>query len=222
MTWNDGSPMLRQICNLTDEEKRILFAHLVKNGGDCIEREILRVLCECGDSTRERIREKIGGCSGTCKSPAHAQAQAQVSQGWCVGRRLSRLEEQQLQANVGGTVDIPTVAGAGGSQTVIVPAYGVEYYIQQFSIDGDMGVATGALSKVQVLITHAGTTLADFRVSQYFKATCCTTIADQFRRRGVCFGYDSKWEVKVINHNALAAETFINGVLSYARGFPTE
>ena len=88
------------------------------------------------------------------------------------------------------------------------------------TVDGDMSTNTGALSKVRVVITHAGTTLIDFRVSQFYKNTCCTTIADQFRRRKMCFGWNSSWTITVTNTNANIADTFINGVFSYIRGYP--
>lgn len=217
MTWNDSpgpGPMVRQLCALSAEEKQRVLADLCQSSGDMMRKEIIEALFKCDSGHREKLRELIGGCrcDGGCKTRP----------GRCVGRRLSQLEEAQLTANIGGTVDIPTVAGAGGTVTVTVPPYGTEYFISEFSVDGAIAVATGALSKVQIQIKHAGTVLADFRASQFFKNSCCTTIADQFKRMALCFGYESKWEVVVVNNNTNAGEAFVNGVLSFARAFPLE
>lgn len=216
--WNEGSPLYKQICGLPEEEKRQLLEQLVKADPRTLQEAFLRALSQCTDGAKEKIREAIGCGCGTHNTAKLGEMLKDMQ--WCNNRRLSVLEENRLRANVGGTVDIPTVAGAGGVQTVQVPAYGVEYFIREFSMDGAVSVPTGSLSKVHVQIVHAGQFLAEFRASQYDKASCCTTIADQFKRMGVCFGYDSTWEVTVRNMNTNAAEEFVNGVLSFARGFP--
>jgi hypothetical protein len=210
---NEGSPLYKQICSLPDEEKRQLLGQLFKADPRMLTDELMRALLQCSDSTREKLREGIGcGCN----------AQLEAMAGACSGnRRLSIVEENRLRANSGGTVDIPTVQGGGASETVTVPAYGVEYFLREFSMDGAMSSNTGSLSKVHVQISHAGILLAEFRVSQYYKAACCTSIVEQFKRLGVCFGYDSTWDVTVTNKNTNAAEEFINGALSFIRGFPT-
>lgn len=214
-SWNDGSPFARQFCQLADDEKRAVVAAMFKVGGDCVRKELVQALFDCDESTREKIREGIGcGCGGRGHK-SHDQ-----NRQWCLGRRLSKLEEAQLRANVGGTVDIPTVAGAGGTTTVVVPAYKIEYFLREFSMDGQISTNTGSLSKVSVQISHAGTLLADFRASQYTKSSCCTTIVERFEELDVCFGTESEWRVTVTNNNANAGETFVNGVLSFARGFP--
>lgn len=210
---NEGSPLYKQICSLPNEEKRHLLALLLNADPNVLQEELARALSQCTDTAREKIREGIGcGCNAQLESMLNA----------CSGnRRLSIVEENRLRANSGGTVDIPTVQGAGASETVTVPAYGVEYFLREFSMDGAMASNTGSLSKVHVQITHAGILLAEFRVSQYYKASCCTTIVDQFKRMGVCFGYDSTWEITVTNKNTNVAEEFINGALSFIRGFPS-
>ena len=210
---HEGSPLYKQICNLSDDEKRQLLAVLLSADPRTLQEELMRTLAQCTDTTREKIREGIGcGCNAQLASMAGA----------CSGnRRLSIVEENRLRANSGGTVDIPTVQGGGATETVSVPAYGVEYFLGEFSMDGSMATNTGSLSKVHVQITHAGILLAEFRVSQYYKAACCTSIVDQFKRLGVCFGYDSTWEITVTNKNSNAAEEFINGALSFIRGFPS-
>jgi hypothetical protein len=214
-SWNDGSPLARQFCQLADDEKRAVVAAMFKVGGDCVRRELVQALFDCDESTREKLREGIGCGCGSRGSKSHDKERH-----WCVGRRLSKLEEAQLRANVGGTVDIPTVQGAGGTVTVTVPAYRIEYFLREFSIDGSVSTNAGSLSKVSVQIAHAGTLLADFRASQYSKNSCCTTIVERFEELDVCFGTESTWTVTVTNNNANQADTFINGVLSFARGFP--
>ena len=158
-------------------------------------------------------------CSGTCTKP-------KVDEGclpWganCRDRRLSALEEMTVKAQQGFSVDIPTVDGAGGVQSVEIGAYGVAYYLREFSMDGNIAVNTGSLSRVEVEIIHAGVQIVAFRASQYTKNSCCTTIVDVFRERQLCFGWDSKFTLRVKNSNALAQETFVNGVFSFMRGFP--
>lgn len=210
---NEGSPLYKQICSLPDGEKKQLLGDLIKADPRMFQEELMRALSQCTETTREKIREGIGcGCNAQLESLLSA----------CGGsRRLSIVEENRLRANSGGTVDIPTVQGGGAVETVSVPAYGVEYFLKEFSMDGAMSTNTGSLSKVHVQISHAGILLAEFRVSQYYKAACCTTIVEQFKRLGVCFGYDSTWEITVTNKNSNAAEEFINGALSFIRGFPS-
>lgn len=122
-------------------------------------------------------------------------------------------------SDIGGALDIPLVAGAGGVQVVTAPIYGIEYYLTQFSWM-EISVATGSLTRVEIVVSHAGFPLATFRASQYTKASCCTTIAEAFRRRNLCLGWNSTFTVTVTNNNALAAEAFVNGVFSYIRGYP--
>jgi len=138
----------------------------------------------------------------------------------CYNRRLSFYEENNLRSNLGGAIDIPTVAGNGGVQTVTIPAYGVEWYLREFSMDGAISVATGSVNRVEVTVSHAGLPLATFRVAQYYKNSCCTTIVDAFKKHKLCLGWASTLTITVTNNNALAGEEFINGVFSYARGYP--
>lgn len=171
-------------------------------------REIFEQLCSCGSTN----------CKGSCSRRQHA---SRLMDAECYNRRISELEENTLRANLADAIDIPAVAGAGGTTTVVVPAYNIPYYLQQFSMDGSVAVNTGSVGRVEVKIEHAGVTIVTFRVSQYYKATCCTTIADAFRAHNLkCLGSESTFSIVVTNTNELPGETFINGVFSYARGYP--
>src|SRR5690606_20180736 len=110
-----------------------------------------------------------------------------------------------LRASDGAVVDLPDVPGNGGSETVTVPAYGVSWYFRNFSVDGRVP-ATASLAKVNIRIVHASRTIAEFRVSQYYKENCCTTIADEFRRYKRCFGYGSTFEIVITNTNTNAGD----------------
>lgn len=227
MTWNNESLAIRErIANLSREEKRqiceVLLApdDVVGARGSIQVLEvptpdgIAAMLAKASPECLEMLRRALGSsCKGACATTSTAASK-------CYGRRLSVLEEASLRADKGGVLDIPTVAGAGGTVTLTVPAYNAEYWLEQFSMDGDIAVATGSLSKVEVKITHAGFPLATFRVSQWYKASCCTTIADAFKEHGICLGWGSTFQLTITNTNALVGESFINGVFSYIRFYP--
>lgn len=158
----------------------------------------------------EVLGDLIGRCGSSCRTDTSG----------CYNRRLSVFEEERLRANLGGAIDIPTLDGAGGTTTVTIPAYNTPWYLSQFSMDGEISVNTGSINKVNVLVSHAGIVLAEFRVSQYYKTSCCTTIVEQFRRHKLCLGWASTLTITVTNNNLLAAEKFVNGVFSFARGYP--
>lgn len=158
-----------------------------------------------------------GQCGGGCR----VDLAGKLREIGCYNRRISTLEENTLSANLADAIDIPAVPGDNGTVTVTVPAYGIAYFLTEFSMDGAIAVDTGSLARVEVKIVHAGVAIVTFRVSQYYKASCCTTIADMFKKHNLqCLGSDSTFSIVVTNRNTLPAETFINGVFSYARGYP--
>lgn len=220
MWGEEKSRMAQAILAWSEEDRKQLAIELL--GAHGTGEQLIKLLCNAPDHCKEQLKGVLGGCGGACKTGEGLTLKLleDFREANCYNRRLSILEENNLRSNIGGSIDIPTVAGANGVQTVTVDPYGVEYFLTSFSMDGEMSTNTGSLSKVKVVITHAGHTLADFRVSQYFKNSCCTTIVEQFRRRKMCFGWNSSWTITVTNTNTNLAETFINGVFSYTRGYP--
>lgn len=222
--WNDREKLVlrNSVSTLSPEERRALIAELQRyddispTGIEVLvpatPEQLVRMLANAPPEVKEMLRHLLG-CNGNTCSPIQQSNN-------CYGRRLSKIEEDRKRAQGSDAIDIPTVAGAGGTVTVDIPAYGVSYYLTSFSMDGEMGLATGSLTRVEVEVSHAGIPLQTFRVSQYYKQSCCTTIADAFRVHDLCLGWDSTLQIKVTNNNALAGETFINGVFSYTRGYP--
>lgn len=227
--WNDNNLALPdRIASLSREDKQALCEALMSSTADSrrgnrgtiqvlevpTPDNIVGLLERASPECLETLKRLLGSCNGACAAPSLA------SDG-CYGRRLSKLEEARLRANISGTVDIPPVAGAGGtSGPITVPIYGIEYFLTQFSMDGDIAVATGSVNQVEVTVSHAGFPLAVFRVSQFYKQSCCTTIADAFRDNGICLGWNSTFDLTVVNKNTLAGEIFQHGVFSYTRGYP--
>lgn len=219
MAWlEEERAVLNQFSTLP-EEKQIEFLTKVFGNTQAFERLLIRCLKSSGD-VRDELKAHTG-CKSACGSaeiPSNLWKKftEEVS---CYNRRLSRIEEERLRANTGGTVDLPNVNG-GAEATVVVPAYGIEYWVTQYSIDGTIALDTGNLSKVEITLEHAGWPFGTFRASQFTKDSCCTTVANCFRQRGMCFGHESTWTIKIKNLNALPGETFVNGVLSYCRAYP--
>jgi hypothetical protein len=223
--WDNTQMALRdRLSGLSLNERRALCAVIMSgaNQGQMIggievvdaqisAEQIVNLLQNASPDCKEMFKRLLGSCGGTCSNNPRAG---------CYNRRISVLEEDRLRSDIGGALDIPSVAGAGGVQVVTAPIYGIEYYLTQFSMDGEISVATGSLTRVEIVVSHAGFPLATFRASQYTKASCCTTIAEAFRRRNLCLGWNSTFTVTVTNNNALAAEAFVNGVFSYIRGYP--
>lgn len=187
--------------------------------------EIAHLLCKADGDTMERLRHHLG-----CRCKHHKEGGCHVDEEKlicklkgelsCRNRRLSVIEEERKRANRGGVVDIPVVNGANGTVSLTVPAYGVEYFLTSFSTDGSISQASGSLSRVEFILEHAGWVFAEFRASEYKKESCCTTVVDAFKEKGMCFGWESTWTIRVTNRNTNANETYINGILSYTRGFP--
>lgn len=200
------------------EDRQIELLH--KAFGDT--RSFERLLIKCMKSSEE-VRDEMKQCRGTCSTNG-AGTEKLIKKFFresrCYNRRLSVIEEERLRANTGGTVDLPVVAGGGASATVTVPAYNLEYWITQYSVDGSIALASGNLSKVEITLEHAGWPFGTFRASTFTDKSCCTTVAACFQQRNMCFGYDSTWTIKITNLNTLPGESFTNGVLSYCRQYP--
>jgi hypothetical protein len=224
--WDNTQMALRdRLSDLSLEQRRALCAAIMTAGqGQMIggievvdaqfsAEQIISLLQNSSADCKEMLKRLIGSCNGSCNQNPNTRA-------GCYNRRISVLEEDRLRSDIGGAIDIPTVAGAGGVQAVTVPIYGVEYFLTQFSMDGEIAVATGSLTRVEIVVSHAGFPLATFRASQYTKASCCTTIAEAFRRKNLCLGWNSTFTITVTNNNVLVAESFVNGVFSYIRGYP--
>lgn len=231
MSWtgNEALVLRRMSANMSQEQKQALCAELLGTvTSDEIEvlapmnvtgwtRMLQNASPEAKAALRQVLFEDAAGCGGSCKTDLASK----IRDIGCYNRRISQLEENTLRATIADAIDIPTVAGNGGTVTVTVPAYNVPYYLTEFSMDGAISVATGSLARVEVKIVHAGVTIVKFRVSTYYKASCCTTIADTFKKHNLqCLGSDSTFDIVVTNMNTLPAETFVNGVFSYARGYP--
>lgn len=212
--------------DLTEERRQQLiadFARSLQVDPQIFMQAMIGALGRCGESDKRRIRDLLGcGCGGN----------GHIDDKWITERlrllaccdpnqRLSWAEQEMLRASDGAVVDLPDVAGAGATATVDVPAYGVSWYFRQFSVDGRVP-ATASLAKVNIEILHASRQIANFRVSQYYKENCCTTIADEFRRFKRCFGYGSTFQIKITNANTNAGDTFTQGVFSYVRGYPKD
>ena len=209
---------------MLSDERRLAAAELLNNADPAMVAEWLGLaLARCPETQKRELRHLLGcGCDGSPKLDRDWVLKKLRDMACCdPNRRLSRLEEEQLRANDGDVIDLPTVQGNGQSQTVTVPAYGVPWYFTKFSVDGRVP-DTGSLSKVQIEIVHADRVLSKFRVNQYYKNDCCETIIDEWKRYRRCFGYASTFKIVVTNLNANAGDTFSQGVFSWARGFPVD
>jgi hypothetical protein len=227
-TGNEAMVLRRLGAGMSYEQKRALCAELLRDD-DAVSSGEIEVLApmtveqmiamfrRASPEAKMALKSILSDCGGSCSKDIASKLR-EVN---CYNRRLSELEENAKRANISDAIDIPTVNGDGGTETVEVPAYGIEYFLTEFSMDGAISLASGSLARVEVRVVHAGITLTTFRVSQYYKASCCTTIAEQFKKHNLrCLGSDSTFSVVVTNRNALPAETFVNGVFSYARGYP--
>lgn len=205
---------------MPDERRREILAELLNSTDpQMFSAWFERMVGNCNDNQRQRWRALLGcGCDGTATLDPQ-----RLRDLMCCGpnRRLSRWEEEDRRANEGDAIDLPTVQGGGASETVTVDAYGVPWYFVQFSVDGRVP-DTGSLSKIEIRIRHANRDLVTFRVSQYYKESCCTTIAEEWRRYRRCMGYDSKFQIVITNKNANAGDVFTQGVFSWVRGYPAD
>lgn len=132
----------------------------------------------------------------------------------CNGR-LSNIEMEELFSQQSFVIDIPLIAGGGGTATITRPAYGVNYIMRQFTFDGALD-SGGSLTRVGVEIVHAGRVLQSFRASNFRRESCCDTLE---LWNHLCFGWDSEFEIVVTNNND-AGEDFTDGIFDFTQVYP--
>jgi len=204
------------------DRRRDQLRELLAGDPDILAQLLVRGLGNCSEDAKATIRRMVGcGCDGSPKLDADYLRKMVRDMVCCdPNRRLSRMEEEDLRTNDGADIDLPTVQG-GASATVNVPAYNTGWYFRQFSVDGRVP-DTGSLAKVRITLIHANRPLISFRVSQYYKESCCTTLADEYNRYRRCFGWASTFQIRIENLNANPQDQFTNGVFQWVRGFPAD